>query len=216
MSKGDKDAPKKVKRNNYRGMTKVIIMRVIPALVVIVFLIFFAIFTFMRSSCRKQIIERMTSESESAANRVQVWSNGALEIINIFGDLIESGHLGSNEDIVNYVTRYKKDIIPGSNGLYVIYNDDKGTTLSYDGEETFPEYLSEEWFKFGLGCDKTDFDACSWFLEDDTERYSVTCTKNIKDSNGNFVGIVASDLHFDVVKEHIEEECAKLNSKFYL
>ena len=171
MAQTEKNEQKKLKRQNYRGMAKLILMKIIPILVVIVFAIFTIIYVNINVSYSKQIVERMNGECQSVTNKVQVWSNEALAVLNTVADQVGHGYLGDNENIIAYMQECQETLISGSDGFYVIYNDEKGTCLSYDGEESFPEYLTEDWFKFGLAADEASFDECSFYTEDDRKYY---------------------------------------------
>lgn len=216
MVKKNEKGSKKSSRKNYRGLANLILMRVIPILVVIVFVIFYGIFINIKVSYSNQIVNRMNSECLSVANKVEVWSNEALAVLNTVADQVGHNYLGDNENIVAYMNECHETLISGSDGFYVIYNDEKGTTLSYDGEEYFPEYLEEDWFKFGLSAENSTFDECSYYSEDGTTEYTVTCAKNIKDVSGNVIGMTATDLKFSTIRDTVAEESKKLNASFIL
>ncbi|MCR4744309.1 MAG: cache domain-containing protein, partial [Lachnospiraceae bacterium] len=216
MEQTGKNEQKSSKRQNYRGMAKLILMKIIPILVVIVFAIFTIIYVNINVSYSKQIVDRMNGECQSVTNKVQVWSNEALAVLNTLADQVGNGYLGDNENIIAYMQECQETLISGSDGFYVIYNDENGTTLSYDGEESFPDYLTEDWFKFGLAADKATFNECSFYTEDGTNEYTVTCAKNIKDTDGNVIGMTATDLKFSTIRDTIAEESSKLNADFVL
>ena len=63
------------KRKNYLSVSKQILLNVIPLLMVIVFVIFFIIFTRVRTSYTKQLEKGMMSSCESVSRKIEVWSN---------------------------------------------------------------------------------------------------------------------------------------------
>ncbi len=202
------------KRKNYIGMSRLILLRVIPVLTVIVFLIFFVIFISITKSYTNQISDKMNSQCESICNKIEVWSNTCLSSLETIADQYENGFFVNDENYTEYMSGWGNSLVDGSEGVYIVLNDEKGTVLSHDGIEYFPEFLEADWFKFGLGCDKAAFDKCSYY-EFDTD-YSVTCAKNLKDAKGNIVGIAASDLYFSGICNTIEEESKKLNASYLL
>ncbi len=214
--KNKSDKIKKEVRKNYRGMSALILMKVIPILVVIVFVIFYVIYINIKFSYTGQIVDRMNSECSTVANKVEVWSNEALAVLNTVADQAGHGHLGSKENLIEYMAECRETLISGSDGFYVVYNDEKGTTLSYEGEASYPEYLTEDWFKFGLTCDKSAFDECSYYSEDGTTEYTVTCAKNIKDDSGKVLGMAATDLKFSTIRDTVSELSKKLDAEFVL
>ena len=212
----NKGAKNVTKRQNYRGMAKVILLNVIPVLFVIVIFIFTVIFINIQYSYSGQIKDRMYGECYSVANKVEVWSNEAQAVLNTVADQVGSGYLGDDENIVNYMAECKNTLISGSDGFYLVYNDANGTCLSYDGKEEFPEYLTQDWFKFGLTCDEASFDECSYYSEDGITEYTVTCAKNIKDGSGSVIGMAATDLRFSTIRDTVEEESKRFNAEFIL
>jgi len=215
MAKDEKKR-KKEKRENYVGMTKLILFKVIPLLVLIVGISFFVIFTYIKRSYTKQIVNRMNSECLSVSNKIEVWSNETLAILNCVADQVGGGYLGDDESLVEYMGKTHTNLISGSDGFYVIFKDDEGTTISYEGKESYPNYLTEDWFLFGLTCDKPAFDKCSYYEEDGVKEYTATCAKNIKDDAGNVIGITASDLKFSTIRDTIAKESEALNASFVL
>ncbi len=216
MDKKNSNQKKATKRSNYLGLSGLILLRVIPILVIIVFVIFYAIYVNVKASYSKQIVSRMNSECSSVANKVEVWSNEALAVLNTVADQVGRGYLGSNENIIAYMNACNETLISGSDGFYIVYNDKDGTTLSYDGEEKFPDYPEEDWFKSGLSFDKATFEECSYYTEDGTTEYTVTCAKNIKNDAGNVIGITATDLKFSTIRDTVAAESEKLNASFVL
>ncbi|SFB30202.1 Methyl-accepting chemotaxis protein [Acetitomaculum ruminis DSM 5522] len=204
----------KPKRKNFMELSKLILIRVVPGLTLVVFLIFVAIFINIKASYSDQIVQRMSSECGSVSNQIKVWSNECMAILNCVAEQYENGFLGDKTNYVKYMEALGENIITGSSGIYIVYED--GTTLSHDGIESYPEFPSEDWYKFGLSNDKAAFDKCSYYTSDGMTEYSVTCARNIKDKSGNPIGIAASDLQFSSIRDTIVEESEKLNASFIL
>ena len=202
------------KRKNYLSVSKQILLNVIPLLMVIVFVIFFIIFTRVRTSYTKQLEKGMMSSCESVSRKIEVWSNYCISTLELIANQYETGYLGDENNYTAYMEEWAATIMTGSEGVYVTYNDENGTTLSHDGKEEWPEFIGSDWLTFGLTCDTAQFDKCSYF-ETDTD-YTVTCIKNLKDKDGNVIGVAASDLHFDDIRNTVEEESKKLDSSFLL
>ncbi len=214
MANNTSDVKTNVKRKNYRGLAGVILIRVIPVLVVIVFLVFTMLYVNIKKSYSNQIVKRMNTEASSVCNKVEVWSNEAMAVLNAVAEQIGHGYLGDSQNMVEYMKEVKETIISGSNGIYVVYDD--GTTISYDGEESFPEYAEEDWYKFGRTCDKAAFDESSYYTQDGINEYTATCAKNIKDKDGNVIGIVATDLRFSTIRDMVDTMSKDLNASFLL
>ena len=216
MAKKNSNVAKTEKRKNYMGLSYLILSRVIPVLMIIVFVCFFIIYKNIKTSYTNQIVDRMNSECGSVTNKVEVWSNEARAILNTIADQLQGHFLGDNNNYAAYMQQHHTDVITGSDGVYLIYNDEYGTTVSYAGNERFPDYLTEDWFQFGLKCDEAAFDKCSFYDEDGVTDYTVTCAKNIKDVGGNVIGMAATDLTFSSIRGTIAEESEKLNASFLL
>ncbi len=210
----DKLKDKTKTREHYIGVANCILLNVIPLLLVVVAAIFFAIFTTVETSYSKQLERGMSSNCESVSRKIEVWSNHCISTLSIIANQYETGYLGDKNNYTAYMEEWAATLMTGSEGIYVVYNDEVGTVLSHDGKEFYPEYLTSDWFNFGLTCDSPQFDECSYY-ENDPD-YSVTIAKNLKDRDGNIVGIAASDLYFDDIRNTIEEESKKLDSSFLL
>ncbi len=202
------------RRKNYISVSKRILINVIPLLMIIVFGIFFIIFAKVKTSYIKQMDKAMMSSCESVSRKIEVWSNHCISTLNLIANQYETGYLGDENNYTAYMEEWAETLMTGSEGVYVVYDDEEGTTLSHDGKEFWPEYIGSDWLTFGLTCDTAQFDKCSYF-ETDTD-YTVTCIKNLKDKDGNVIGVAASDLHFDDIRNTVEEESKKLDSSFLL
>ncbi len=202
------------RRKNYIGLSRLILLRVIPALTIIVFLIFFIIFNTITKSYTEQIADKMNSQCKSISNKIEVWSNECLSSLQTIAIQYENGFFVNDKNYTQYMSGWGESLVAGSEGVYIVLNDDKGTVLSHDGVEYLPEFLETDWFKFAMGCDTAAFDKCSYY-EMDVD-YSVTCAKNLKDENGKIVGIAASDLYFTGIRDTIDEESKKLNADYLL
>ena len=205
---------KSEKNRNYIGISKLMLIRIIPVLMIIVFIVFFVIYMLINSSYTGQIVSRMNSDCERVSNKIEVWSNQCRETLDLIAVQYENGHFIDNENYTNYMNNWGDTLVTGSEGVYIVFNQADGKTLSHDGEEYFPEYLSTDWFQFALGCDEATFDKCSFYEEDND--FSVTCAKNIKDENGDVYAIAGSDLYFSDIRGVIDEESQRINSKFLL
>ncbi len=202
------------RRKNYISVSKRILINVIPLLMIIVFGIFFIIFTKVQTSYSRQLDKAMMSSCESVSRKIEVWSNHCISTLNLIANQYETGYLGDENNYTAYMEEWAETLMTGSEGVYVVYDDKDGTTLSHDGKEFWPEYIGSDWLTFGFTCDTAQFDKCSYF-ETDTD-YTVTCIKNIKDREGKVIGVAASDLHFDDIRNTVEEESKKLDSSFLL
>ena len=200
--------------NKYNSISLLMLVRIIPVIMVIVFAVFAIIFTIIKSSYSSQLVSLMNSDCERVSNKIEVWSNECRDTLELIAIQYENGHFVNNENYTSYMHNFGKTLVAGSEGVYIVFNQPDGKTLSHDREEYFPEYLSTDWFNFALGCDEASFDKCSFYEADND--FSVTCAKNLKDENGKVYAIAASDLYFADIRNVIAEESQKINSSFML
>ena len=200
--------------NKYNSISLLMLVRIIPVIMVIVFAVFAIIFTIIKSSYSSQLVSLMNSDCERVSNKIEVWSNECRDTLELIAIQYENGHFVNNENYTSYMHNFGKTLVSGSEGVYIVFNQPDGKTLSHDREEYFPEYLSTDWFNFALGCDEASFDKCSFYEADND--FSVTCAKNLKDENGKVYAIAASDLYFADIRNVIAEESHKINSSFML
>ncbi|SKB45385.1 methyl-accepting chemotaxis sensory transducer with Cache sensor [Lachnospiraceae bacterium] len=201
-------------RKNYIGLSKLILLNVIPILTVVILVIFSIVFVNVQKYVTEQINQRLHGSTESVCRKIEVWSTQCLSALELIANQYETGYLGDKDNYTAYMEEWAETIMPGSEGIYIVYDDGKGTTLSHDGKEEWPEFVGADWFEFGLTCDTPQFDKCSYF-ETDTD-YTVTCAKNLKDRSGKVIGIAASDLHFDTIRDTVTEESKDLDSSFLM
>lgn len=197
----------------YISMKWRVVLTIVPITAIITLISLAAIYISDRNNIVSQIEGRLSAESEGAALTVEVWANESQRVLEIMSEMISRGEFDTNERLVKYLSE-NRGLIRDGDGCYVVYTD--GTTVSRDGVENFPNYLEEEWYKFGLTCDEPAFDKCSLYEGDGLSEYSVTLEKNIKDSDGNVIGVIATDITFANIKAMVDEQRSTDGTEFML
>ena len=202
------------KQKGYFAMKWKLIVAIVPPTIIIIMAILLGIYFNVRSSMIAEVEEKLHAEGESAAKTVEVWGNESIKKMDMLGEILSEERLGDQAAVVDYFTD-NQDFITDSNSCYAVYED--GTCLSRDGIESFPEYLDQEWYKFGLTCENAAFDECSYYTEDGWSEYSVTLSKSLYDkTTGNVNGMLGTDITFDGIKEMVDSQKNTDGTEFVL
>lgn len=136
--------------------------------------------------------ELIEAESSKAAESVFRWLGESAGRVDTVATMIESDIFKDDKSLHDYIAKYP-DMVKGSEeGVYVVYSN--GLQVDSEGYEVVePAYLSEDWYLFGLENTEIGVDECSYSEAEGDGVYSVTLARQLKDKNGQIVGVIAVD-----------------------
>jgi methyl-accepting chemotaxis protein len=177
----------------------------LPVVSLILCVILVSISYIMIVESTKLVDQLVKTRGTAASDSILIDVNEIEEAENTVAGMYQTGLIADGPSASKYIHSDAAKLQSCTEGLYFVTTD--GTCYSLSDKdmngESNPEYLDEDWYKFGIQQKTAAMDKCTY--DDSSKEYSVTISRQVCDQSGKTVGVIAGDLVLKDISDTLKQ-----------
>lgn len=203
-------------KKHYVPLRWELVRTLVPLLVIAVIVMQTMVYFTARQAMIDSTDRLLEADAATMAAKVNSWAENVKTQINMLVSMIEVGQFSEEPDLSNYLKSHALDMDYCDQGMYVVVKD--GTLIKATERGNYPEYLTQDWFVFGMTNAEADFTQSSSQEQNLALGNGVTIASSYQEG-GKSAGIVCADISVENITkmletfaENMEEEILLLDS----